>query len=70
MERAAKKDKTVTMTAEMFQLLQGIERKATILETYAKKQKKLAMPARKRKRSKAYEVPDYKTKIGGVVEPI
>ena len=40
------------------------------MSTYAKKQKKLAMPARKRKRSKAYEVPDYKTKIGGGVEPI
>jgi len=43
MSRAAKKDKTVTMTAEMFQMLQGIERKATIMSTYAKKQKKLAI---------------------------
>ena len=70
MSRAAKKDKTVTMTAEMFNMLQGIEKKATILETYAKKQKKLAMPAKKRKRAAVYDVPEFKSKIGGGVAPI
>ena len=69
MSRAAKKDKTVVMTAEMFQMLQGIERKATIMSTYAKKEKKLAMPAKKRKRSCPYAVPEFKTKIGGGVDP-
>ena len=69
MSRAAKKDKTVTMTAEMFQMLQGIEKKATIMSTCAKKQKKLAMPAKKRKRTCPYAVPEFKTKIGGGVDP-
>ena len=69
MSRAAKKDKTVVLTAEMFNMLQGIEKKATIMATYAKKEKKLTMPAKKRKRSSAYDVPEFKTKIGGGVDP-
>ena len=69
MTRCAKKDKTVVLTAEMFQMLQGIERKATIMSSYAKKEKKLTMPAKKRKRAAVYAVPEFKTKIGGGVDP-
>ena len=70
MSRCAKKDKTVVLTAEMFNMLQGIGKKATIMATCAKKEKKLTMPAKKRKRAAVYDVPEFKSKIGGGVAPI
>ena len=39
------------------------------MSTYAKKQKKLAMPPKKRKRAAVYDVPEFKTKIAGGVDP-
>ena len=52
----------------MFKLLQNIDDKATLMQVNAKKTK-LVMPAKKRKRRATYEVPEFQTKISGLMNP-